>query len=82
MIKKASSPLIVPGVEADEPGCLPACWLGAAAGLAPGRENPVDSGPHLVAGGVTGHTGHEQCVVTGVLVADRGGHGQGDGVFV
>ena len=61
---------------------LPTCWLGAAAGLAPGRENPVDIGLHPVAGGVAGQTGHEQCVVTGVLVAYRGGHGQSDGVFV
>src|SRR5215470_2306678 len=54
----------------------------AAAGFVPGCENLVDGGPHLVAGLVARYAGHEQCVVTGVLMAYRGGNGPGDSGYV
>ena len=57
-------------------------WEWRLAGKAPGCENLVDGWPHPVAGSVAGQAGYEQCVVTGVLVAYRCGHGSCDGGFI
>src|SRR6266540_914221 len=48
----------------------------------PGRKYAVDRSADLVAGLLTGHACHQQLVVVGVLVPDRGDDGGGDGVLL
>jgi hypothetical protein len=48
------------------------------ADLRPAGEDAVDVGADAVAGDGARDTGHQQGVVVGVEVADRGHHGQGD----
>ena len=50
--------------------------------LRPADEDAVDVGADAIAGNVAGHAGHQQGVVVGVLVADRGHHGQGDRLLI
>src|ERR1700688_3248609 len=52
------------------------------ADLRPAGEDAVDVGADAVPGDVAGDARHEQGVVAGVLVADRGHHGQGDRLLV
>ena len=48
----------------------------------PVGKDAVDVGADAVAGDVARDAGHQQGVVVGVLVADRGHHGQGDRLFI
>src|SRR5271166_6544638 len=50
--------------------------------LRPAGEDSGDVGADAIAGEVAGDTGHQQGVVVGVLVADRGHHGQCDRLLV